>query len=185
MSDQNNFITHYSQLEGSIRSLMVGLFSGTCSMCTACCCRADICEEAIQSAFLSLLLEKQGLSEDKMDEKYGWLDLHGCSLQYGRPPICYTYYCDELLVRLPNDETQFAAKVLGNLIQHIGEQALGDWHLVEIRNSKDLVKLDYPTLFQRLEESTAALQVIQTFLESGRLTKADYEILNIIPIEEP
>lgn len=164
---------------------MVGLFSGTCGMCTACCCRADICEEATQSAFLSLLLKKQGLSEEQMDEKYGWLDLHGCSLKYGRPPICYTYYCDELLARLPDDETRFSAKILGNLIHHIGEKALGGWHLVEVMDPKDLEKLDYPTLFQRLEESAAAFQVVQEFIEFGRLTKADHEILNVITTEEP
>ncbi|MDF7800778.1 hypothetical protein P4C99_14985 [Pontiellaceae bacterium B1224] len=175
----------YAELEHSIRNLMTELFSETCGMCTACCCRADICEEATGSAFLSLLLKKQGLSERDMDEKYGWLDLHGCSLEYGRPPICYAYYCDQLLSRLPDDETRFSARILGNLMQHIGENALGGWHLVEIMDSKDLEKLDYPTLFQRLEESQAAFHVIEGFMQSGRLTAADHEVLNVITDEAP
>jgi hypothetical protein len=184
MKIQQTFINRYSELEHSIRNLMSTLFSGICGSCTACCCRADICEEAIQSAFLSLLLEKQGLDKDQMDDRYGWLDLDGCSLKYGKPPICYAYYCDQLLARLPDEETQFSAKVLGKLIQHIGENALNDWHLVEIMDRADLEKLNYPELFKRLEESQAAYFVIENFLQSGRLTKADYNVLNVITDEE-
>lgn len=185
MKPLEKMLTAYAELEGSIRTLMTELFSDTCGMCTACCCRADICEEATGSAFLSLLLKKQGLAEQDMDEKYGWLDLHGCSLEYGRPPICYAYYCDQLLSRLPDDESRFSARILGNLMQHIGENALGGWHLVEIMDSKDLEKLDYPILSRRLEESQAAFRVIQEFVQSGRLTAADHNILNVITDEAP
>lgn len=187
MSQLKIFINQYAELEEIIRHLMLQLCSGTCEICTACCCRADICEEAVESAFLSLLLQKQGLSEHKMDEKYGWLDLHGCSLNYGRPPVCYAYYCDELLARLPDDETRLSSRILGNLIQHIGEKALGEWHLVEIMNPEDLEKLDYPILFQRLREAQAAFGVIESFFqsESGRLSRADREVLSAISDEAP
>lgn len=185
MKPIDKMLKAYAELEFSIRNLMTELFSDTCGMCTACCCRADICEEATASAFLSLLLKKQGLSDRDMDEKYGWLDLHGCSLEYGRPPICYAYYCDQLLSRLPDDESRFSARILGNLMQHIGDNALGGWHLVEIMDGQDLEKLDFPTLFQRMEESEAAFNVIQAFLQSGRLTAADYTVLNVISDEEP
>jgi hypothetical protein len=178
-------INTYAELEQSVRILMTELFSETCGLCTACCCRADICEEATQSAFLSLLLEKQGLSEDHLDEKYGWLDLHGCSLEFGKPPICYAYYCDELLNRLPSDEARFSVRILGNLMQHIGERALGEWHLVEIMSPADLEKLDFPVLFQRLEEAQAALDVIQVCLQTGRLTASDHAILGFISDEAP
>ena len=185
MSELQNLIERYSDLEQGIREHVVQLFSGICGICTACCCRADICEEATESAFLSLLLEKQGLSIQKMDEKYGWLDLDGCSLKYGRPPICYSYYCDELLARLPDDEARLSAKVLGNLIYHIGRNALGEWHLVEIRNRNDLEKANYTQLFQCLEEAEAAYQVIEEYLQSGRLSLADRRVLEVITTETP
>ncbi|MDF7808944.1 hypothetical protein P4E94_15970 [Pontiellaceae bacterium B12219] len=184
MKTQQTFLTRYSELEYSVSTLMSQLFSGICGSCTACCCRADICEEATESAFLSLLLEKQGLGREQMDDRYGWLDLHGCTLEYGRPPVCYAYYCDQLLARLPDEEAQFSAKVLGKLIQHIGENALGGWHLVEIMDRSDLAKLNYPELFQRLEEAQAAYSVIEHFMQAGRLTKADYNVLNVITDEE-
>ncbi|MDF7822450.1 hypothetical protein P4B35_00375 [Pontiellaceae bacterium B12227] len=181
----DHLIERYTDLERSIRKKMEELFSGICGMCTACCCRADICEEATQSAFLSLLLEKQDLSEEQMDERYGWLDLHGCSLKYGRPPVCYSYYCDELLARLPNDEARLSAKVLGNLIFHIGRDALGKWHLVEIMNPKDLEKINLSQIFQCLEEAERAYAVIEDYLQSGRLSLGDRNILEAITTETP
>jgi len=177
MSSIGDILEPYAELERSVRSLMTELFSETCGMCTACCCRADICEEATGSAFLSKLLEKQELSASDMDDRYGWLDLNGCSLKYGRPPICYTYFCDELLDRLPDDEARLTAQVLGRLMDHIGQGALGGWHLVEIMDPDDLGKVSTDGLFQRMEEAQAALEVIEKYIQSDRLTAADRETL--------
>jgi hypothetical protein len=174
----------YAELEQDVRQLMVELFSETCGMCTARCCRADICEEVAQSAFLSMLLEKQDLASGDMDDRYGWLDTYGCSLEYGRPPVCYTYFCDELLARLPDDEARLTAQVLGRLMNHIGKDALGDWHLVEIINPDDLDKVQTDEVFQRLEEAQAAYGVVEEYLRSGRLTAADRETLAQISHDE-
>lgn len=180
----DQLIETYAELERRVRALMTQLFSGTCGMCTACCCRADICEEATESAFLSKLLEKQGLKKADMDDSYGWLDLHGCSLQYGRPPVCYEFYCDELLARLPDAETRYSAKVLGKLISHVGRDALGGWHLVEIMEDEDLEKIDHGSIHKKLEESSAAFEIIQEYVSTGRLTKSDREALDLITGDE-
>ena len=181
----NDIFKAYAELESDVRGLMVRLFSETCGMCTACCCRADICEEATESAFLLKLLHMQGLNPDAMDERFGWLDLHGCSLEYGRPPVCYSYYCDELLERLPDDETRYVARKLGNLIFHVGYKALGSWHLVEVMEESDLDKIDAEALFQRLEEARAAFGIIEQYVEVGSLNLSDREILSVITTEEP
>ena len=180
----NDILKPYAELEASIRQRVVELFSETCGSCTACCCRADICEEALESAFLSKLLELQGLSMADMDDRYGWLDLDGCSLEYGRPPICYAYFCDELLARLPDDEDRLTAQVLGKLMDHVGKNALGNLHLVEIRNPTDLEKVDPDGLFQRLEEAQAAFEVIEEYLQAGRLSAADRATLAAIELDD-
>jgi hypothetical protein len=180
MNSIEDILEPYAELEQSVGSLMTELFSETCGMCTACCCRADICEEALASAFLSMLLKQQGLSEKDLDDRYGWLDMHGCSLEYGRPPVCYTYFCDELLARLPDDEARLATRTLGRLMAHVGKDALGSWHLVEIVNPDDLAKVSVDELFHRLEEAQAALEVIEGCIQSGRLRAADHEILAAI-----
>jgi len=184
MHSIDDILEPYAELEASIRHLMVELFSEICGMCTACCCRADICEEAMGSAFLSKLLERQGLSVVDMDDRYGWLDLNGCSLEYGRPPICYTYFCDQLLARLPDDESRYTAQVLGKLMDHIGKDALGSWHLVEIMSPNDLDKVQTNGIFQRLEEAQAAFEVIGEYIQSGRLSAADRETLSTIELDD-
>ncbi len=163
---------------------MSHLFSDICGLCTACCCRADICEEALQSAFLSQLLKRQGLSENQLDDRYGWLNTDGCSLEYGRPPICYAYYCDQLLERLANDEVRHAVTLLGHLLDHVGQDALGEWHLVEIQNASDLARVDFTTVYQRIEEAKAAFEVVVEYLQSERLTPSDRETLAAINIRE-
>jgi len=185
MHSINDILDPYAELETSIRQLMTQLFSETCGMCTACCCRADICEEAMESAFLSKLLEKQGLSVVDMDDRYGWLDIDGCSLEYGRPPVCYTYFCDELLARLPGDDSRHVAQTLGRLMNHIGQNALGDWPLVETMNPNDLDKVSTDGLFQRLEEAQAAFEVIEEYTQTGRLSTSGRGILSAISTDDP
>ncbi|VGO14286.1 hypothetical protein PDESU_02845 [Pontiella desulfatans] len=185
MNSIDDLLQPYSELETAIRGLMAKLFSDTCGMCTACCCRADICEEATDSAFLLKLLERQGLKADAMDERFGWLDLHGCSLEYGRPPICYEFFCDELLARLPDEESRVSARVLGKLLDHVGQKALGGWHLVEVMEAEDLAKVDLGGVSRRLEEAMAAYEVIEHYAQSGRLSKADHEILDAIKLDIP
>lgn len=174
----------YIELESRISQLMKRLFSDICGLCTACCCRVDICEEATQSAFLSQLLTQQGLEEKDLDDRFGWLDQNGCSLEYGRPPICYAYFCDQLLARLPDEETRYATRVLGRLIDYVGENALNEWHLVEIMDAADLMKVDTDALSLRLEQAQQACRIVEQFIETGRLVKEDYLILSAIPLEE-
>jgi hypothetical protein len=184
MNALEDFLEAYAELERSIQELMGQLFSETCGLCTACCCRVDICEEAPQSAFLSRLLKRQELDAKDLDDRYGWLDQNGCSLEYGRPPICYAYFCDQLLVRLPDDETRYVTRVLGRLMDYIGENALNNWHLVEIMNSDDLMKVDFDVLSMRLDEAQQAYLVIEQFIESGRLGSAARVVLDAIPLED-
>ena len=184
MNALEDFMEAYAELEGSVQELMSQLFSETCGLCTACCCRVDICEEAVQSAFLSQLLKRQELDAKDLDDRYGCLDQSGCFLEYGRPPICYAYFCDQLLVRLPDDETRYVTRVLGRLMDYIGEKALNEWHLVEIMDSADLMKVDYDALSMRLDAAQQARLVIEQFIESGRLGSADRETLDAVPLED-
>lgn len=184
MDPIDEILEPYAELENSVNQLMKELFSETCGMCTACCCRADICEEALESAFLSKLLKRQGLGENDLDDRYGWLDLNGCSLDYGRPPICYAYFCDQLLSRLPDDDVRLVARKLGRLMDHVGKDALGDWSLVDIKNADDLDKVPVDGIFQRLEEAQEAFLVIEQYMQSGRLSAAEHGILSAFSTDD-
>lgn len=181
----NEILEQYAELERSVQQLMSQLFNETCGMCTACCCRADICEESTLSAFLSQLLKRQELSAADMDDRYGWLDLHGCSLEYGRPPVCYTFFCGDLLDGLPDEDARYAARTLGRLINHIGKNALGDWHLVEIMDPADLEKIDCRRITRRIEEAQVAFEVIEEYTQTGRFSVADRKLLETITTDDP
>lgn len=185
MPSLESFLNDYAALESRIRAVMLRLFSETCGMCTACCCRVDICEEAHQSAFLSLLLSKQGLSASDMDDRFGWLDLHGCSLKVGRPPICYAFFCDELLARLPDDQSRWVTKILGRLIDYVGEDAANGVHLVEISSPSDLERLDITILTDRLTHACTAFDVIEQYVETGMLAPSDKELLSAFDGSDP
>jgi hypothetical protein len=185
MQTINDILIPYTELEKSVRARMVELFSTTCGMCTSCCCRTDICEEAISSAFLSMLLKVQQVRPEDMDDRYGWLDQNGCSLKYGRPPICYAFFCDELLARLPDDDARYVTQVLGRLPHHVGLNALGTWNLVDIKNDEDLKKVDVARLKHRLEEAQNAFVEIEEFLECDRLSASARTTLALITTDDP
>ncbi len=184
MNSIDSIIEPYIELEQSVRERMTELFSGVCGLCTACCCRVDICEEALQSPFLSMLLERQEQKAEDMDDRYGWLDLHGCSLEYGRPPVCYTYFCDELLARLPDEESRWVARVLGRLVEYVGENAYREWHLVEISDPGDLQHVDIDAIMVRLSQAQEALGSVDRFLGTGQLSAGDRKRMDVITIPE-
>ncbi|MCF7849021.1 MAG: hypothetical protein K9M45_09240 [Kiritimatiellales bacterium] len=163
----NDFIKAYAKFEIRLREMMVAVCGNMCGMCTACCCRADICEEACDSAFLQLLLKRQGFTEFDFDDHYGWLETAGCRLEYGRPPVCYEYFCDELIEAMPDDHFRETMRRAGLLIDDIGRNALGDIHLTEIRNPTDLEQVSVERLFQRLEKANVELTEIFQSLEKG------------------
>ena len=184
MENIDSFIEAYIELESSISELMKTLFSSTCELCTACCCRADICEESTYSAFLRHLLRHADRNPSDMDDRYGWLASDGCALEYGRPPICYAFFCDELLARLPDVENRWATQVLGRLLDYVGENALPGAHLVEIEDDDQLKQVDTDPLMERIEHAQEIVAYITHFFECGRLGETGRRLLQTIPLDE-
>lgn len=177
-------LERYMELETAVRELMDRLFSNTCGMCTACCCRVDICEEATESTFLRMVLQKQGVSTDDRDDRYGWLGLHGCILDYGRPPVCHAFFCGELLAQLPDDETRHVIQVLGKLLHYVGDRVLDDLHLVDIAGAARLAKVDFDALSQRLDTAQEILEIVDHYVETGRLSESQHATLGIIAVDD-
>jgi len=161
----DTFICEYVAFEQQLRTLMVNVCGRVCSICTARCCRPDICEEARDSTFLQLLLKRQGLSEFEFDDRYGWLGHSGCRLEYGRPPVCYEYFCNELLSAMPDNRFRDLMRQAGALPAKIGRNALGKLHLTEIINPAELNCVSFDRLSQRLEQARLQLKEIIQALE--------------------
>ncbi len=178
--NSTNIIWRYAALERDVQILIGSRCRSFCSNClSACCCRADICEEAFESVLLEKL-HGEKKSTSRFSDRYGWLTERGCTLALGRPPICYEFFCDELLDRLPNDLHRYVLRVLGRLVLHSGKKALGDKHLIEIRSDEDLERVDIDRFCERINEAKSALEHIRYFYDNGEMEYDGFEQLSKI-----
>lgn len=173
-TNEAHFIALYIELERAVQELIAMHCASFCALCTACCCRADICEEAIDSLFLQRLHRRHQLDSDR----YGFLDTTGCTLSAGRPPVCYSFFCDELLAAQEDGLQRDLLRLLGRLVSLVGEQALGPAHLVELMDEECLAKINYDKLARRVERALDALELIRSGLQSGRLDASARQTLS-------
>lgn len=174
------FIKRYTELEIASQELVNEQCSSLCAQCTQICCRADICEEAIESPFLRLINKREKLDSDR----YGFLTPTGCALSAGRAPVCLEYFCYDHMYYQPDETHEKVLRVLGALIAHAGRNALGETDLVEIMQPEKLELVDFKRLEKNLNESFQALEVIRTFYAEGTLPDDADRILDKITFSE-
>ena len=119
------FFDRYVSLERDIQKLMAPLSRRYCVTCAGKCCREEICKESIESTFLSALVEKQRI---RYDNKNGWLGAQGCRLAFGRPVVCYDFFCEE--VRNRNCFMTGRLRAIIHDFVSLGNRAHGNIHLL-------------------------------------------------------
>lgn len=78
-------------VESILQSLAALLDENPCSSCTNVCCKEVLCRESVDSDFLRFVL---GSRVDDYSVSDGWnVPGSGCRLGYGRPLVCYEYFC--------------------------------------------------------------------------------------------
>ncbi len=181
MSDSlKKFVERYIELEREVQKLVTGLCNSLCAQCTQICCRADICEEAIESPFLRLINKRSELDSDA----YGFLTPTGCGIKIGRPTVCYEYFCYDHFYHQPDEAYERVMKVLGALPAHATRNAIGDAPLSEILQEEKLAEADFQTLEKQLDESFQALEAIKTFYNEGALPEHSDRALDQITFSE-
>ncbi len=124
-----NLFAKYISLEKEIQKLIYQVSIHFCGNCSSKCCREEICKESVESTFLSTLVEKQHI---RYDTQNGWLSSSGCRLDYGRPLVCYEFFCEDIL-----KSSLFKASNIQKIINEfasIGNKAYGNTHLLCIDN---------------------------------------------------
>jgi len=119
----------YISLEKEILKRVSEISNTFCFECQKRCCEEKICRESIESQFLSHLITLQNIRYDK---KNGWMSPYGCRLEYGRPLVCYEFFCERILV---NDD--FKASDIQQAVKEvisIGNRAYGNTHLICVDN---------------------------------------------------
>ena len=175
-----HFIDRYVELERAVQPLVIAQCTTTCAQCTMVCCRADICEEAIESPFLQLIHKRKEMDSDR----YGFLTPTGCGLEIGRPTVCYEYFCSDLFYNQLDEEHEKVLKVLGALPAHAGRNATGDTHILEIMQEEQLDRLAFAQLEKNLDQSFQALEIIRDFYNEGTLPDGADRVLDQITFSE-
>jgi len=174
-----HLIEEYAELEREVQVLVSAQCHTGCELCTACCCRADLCEEALESPFLCAVHGRSELDSDR----YGFLTERGCALEIGRPPVCYEFFCDELMAAQPDDLHRDVLRILGRLPAYAGKNAHGDAHLVEVMQKEELEHMAFQRLEKQMQNAREALACIQTFYNEGALPEYSRRALSRITVE--
>ncbi len=168
----------YIALETDVQRTMAMLFSDTCAYCTSSCCTPDICEESLESAFLRHVRAKVA-TEVEFCDRFGWLTEKGCALPAGRPPVCYSYFCNEIVAAL-GENRDLVVHVLGKILSWVGEQAVGSKHLVELLDDEDINSIRIDHLVRRLEDGKTALLAVRSILGGGSVSNEERESMQRI-----
>lgn len=174
------YIEQYTELELGMQELINRKGNSLCGQCTQHCCDIIICEEAMKSPFLKLVHRQA----DRFSDLEGFLAKTGCTLEKGRPSVCYEYFCDDHFYHQPDDLHAEVLKILGGLLNHATRNAKGDIPLDDIMTEEELDDLDFQHLEKQLKESLQALETIRTFYRDGTLPEASLQALRQIRLTE-
>jgi hypothetical protein len=162
-------IDTYVALEEDIQAAISGLFGNVCALCTSTCCTPDICEESCDSAFLRAVRQRH--EPDAMFcERFGWLTERGCALQHGRPPVCYGFFCNEIVEAL-SEQQRSVIRILGRLLSWVGERAIGPQHIVEPTNVGALGNVKLSLLLERIDVAREALSGVKAALNGEHVSE--------------
>lgn len=118
-------VDRYTSLEKETQKLMYPLSSHFCMKCSSPCCKEEICRETMESPFLSILINKQKAGYDTQN---GWISPSGCRLVYGRPLVCYEFFCEDIL-KSPLFKAMDIKKIIRGFVS-VGNRAHGNSHLL-------------------------------------------------------
>lgn len=152
----------YSSLEKEIQKRTNQISSHFCNRCPSKCCKEEICRESVESTFLSILVEKQNIEYDRQN---GWISPSGCRLNYGRPLVCYEFFCEDI-VRSKNFQSSNIQRIIKEFIS-IGKRAYGNTHLICIDNLKTISQIKIAKINYKLKELMNKLAVHSMQMEGA------------------
>ena len=81
------------EVESILQSLTALQDNIPCASCSSVCCREVMCRESVDSDFLRFVL---GSQVESYRADAGWyMPGSGCQLGFGRPLVCYEFFCEK------------------------------------------------------------------------------------------
>lgn len=115
-------------IESKLQQIGNRVSQTACASCVKICCREEICKESIESDYLRYIL---GAKIKEYDNETGWYkNGQGCSLAYGRPMVCYEYFCSGI----GNMHGISNLQNLASLFRKCYSKALGDRHILVLND---------------------------------------------------
>ncbi len=120
------------RIESRLQRIAADITASECAACASVCCGERFCRESVDSDFLRFVL---GDKIKEYDNDAGWLRAgKGCALSFGRPLVCYEYFCSTLnkvnnaagLKLLCKSFGKAYAKIFRNL------------HILEVQNIREI-----------------------------------------------
>ena len=132
------------EVESILQSLAALQDENPCARCTRVCCKEVFCRESVESDFLRFVL---GPRVEGYSDHAGWyVPGSGCRLSYGRPLLCYEYFCEKF-------ETQGASAIrqLSRALKTLYANALAGQHILVVEDISRISATRLRILHHRLE----------------------------------
>lgn len=127
-----------------------------CASCTNVCCKEVLCRESVDSDFLRFVL---GSRVDDYSVSDGWyVSGSGCRLGYGRPLVCYEYFCEKFDVQEVGSIRQ-----LSRALKTVYSHAFAGQHILAVedisRISANRLRIIHDRLEALRDRANAALRL--------------------------
>ncbi len=117
-----------------------------CSKCTDICCREIFCRESVESTFLRFIMGEQ---INLYNETDGWLHRQsGCTISFGRPLICYEYFC----FRFKGNPSVNKLKSYGSRLKKIYSKTYRNQHILVIQDLNSISRYRLEKILNDLKD---------------------------------
>ena len=141
------------KIEHYLQQLAQRNSSAHCSVCTNICCNEEICSESINSDFLKFILNDKASEYNK---SHGWFNhSSGCTLKFGRPLVCYEYFCSKFESDTESNTLQNISKEFSDLYAKVYRNQ----HILEIDNISSIPDNKLIKLLSKLEMFYTTLNI--------------------------
>jgi len=132
------------EVESILQSLAALQDDIPCASCTSVCCKEVMCRESLDSDFLRFLL---GPVVEGYSVEAGWyVPGSGCRLSYGRPLVCYEFFCDKFELQ---DWTQ--PRQLSRALKKVYANAFAGQHMLVVEDISRITANKLNIIYGRLE----------------------------------
>jgi hypothetical protein len=135
------------EAEAILQSLAALQTDNPCARCANVCCKEALCRESIDSDFLRFVLDAK---VDDYSASDGWyVPGSGCRLSYGRPLVCYEFFCEQFDTQEISSRRQ-----LSRAFKQVYARAYADQHILTVDDISRISEHKLGIILGRLQSLT-------------------------------